>query len=181
VASAFASDKVTVLRQFAHDLLAPLERHLGFFAIESGVASYFPCSFTNHPMLGDGASDAGKSILRPQDLRKRRGVSEIQLRRWESVQNDGSEIWGGALWQISGLLGPERADRLIADTWHAFSLEETKGKAYVSFVNHLLTNSASIDEGKHTDQVRAVFRGAAAFGFSTVQRFSNTQVDSEPL
>jgi hypothetical protein len=158
VASAFASDKVTVLRQFAHELLSPTgTAPWDFFAIESGVASYFPCSFTNHPMLGDGASDAGKSILSPQDLRKRRGVSEIQLRQWESVQNDGSEIWGGALWQIRELLGAERADRLIADTWHAFSFEETKGKAYVSFVNHLLTNSAAIDQGKYTAQIRAVF------------------------
>jgi hypothetical protein len=98
-----------------------------------------------------------KSILPPQDLGKRRGVSEIHLGRWESVQNDGSEIWGGALWQIRGLLGPERADRLIADTGHASSLEETKGKPYVSFVNHPLANSASIDEGKHTAQIRAVF------------------------
>jgi hypothetical protein len=158
VASAFASDKASVLRQFAHELLAPAGTPpWDYFAIESGVASYFPCSFTNHPMVGDEASDAGKSILPPQDLRKHRGVSEIQLSQWESVQNDGSEIWGGALWQVRQLLGPERADRLIADTWRAFSFEETKEKAYVSFVNHLLTNSASIEDGKYTAKIRVVF------------------------
>ena len=158
VASAFAGDKVTVLRQFAHEPLALSGTpSWDYFAIESGVASYFTCSFTNHPMLGDGASDAGKSILPPQDLRKHRGVSEIRLKQWESVENDGSEIWGGALWQVRELLGQEKADALIATTWHALTLEETPGKAYASFVNHLLANSTSIDGGKYTAQIRAVF------------------------
>jgi hypothetical protein len=158
VAGAFASDKVSVLRQFVHELLIPAGTpSWDYFAIESGIASYFPSSFTNHPMVGDEASDAGKLIFPPQDLRKRRRVSEIQLRQWESVQNDGSEIWGGALWQVRQLLGPERTDRLVADTWREFSFEEKAGQAYVSFVNNLLAKSASIDDGNYTPPIRAVF------------------------
>jgi hypothetical protein len=159
VASAFASDRVSVLRQFAHAILAPAETSSwDYFAIESGAASYFPCSFANHPMLGDEASAAGKSIFPPQDLRKNRRFSAIDLGQWESVQNDGSEIWGGALWQVRQLLGQERADRLIADTWRAFSPETEKGKEYVSFVNDLLANVKSIDDGKYMAPIRAVFK-----------------------
>ncbi len=70
VASAFASDKVSVLRQLAHELLAtPGTPSPDYGAIESGLATYFPCSFANHPMVGDEASDAGKAILPPQVVR----------------------------------------------------------------------------------------------------------------
>jgi len=158
VASAFASDDVSVLRQFAHNLLAPKELpSWDYYAIESGLASYFPCSFTDHPMVGDRASEAGKAILPPQDLRKRRKFAEVQLSKWDSVQNDGSEVWGGALWQIRQVLGPEAADRLIANTWQ--TLPHGGEPAYESFANSLLANLRSIEGGRYTEQVREIFRG----------------------
>jgi hypothetical protein len=158
VASAFASDTVSVLRQFAHVVLAPATTAgWDYFAIESGVASYFPCSFTNHPVVGDEASIAGKSVVSPMDLRNRRKVSAIKLAQWESVQNDGSEIWGGVLWQFREMFGPESADRLVADTWRAFPITVKKGKSYVSFANALLAHAALVDDGKHTASIRAVF------------------------
>ena len=159
VASAFASDEVSVLRQFAHDLLTPSEKaSMDYYAIESGLATYFPCSFTDYPMLGDKASPAGKAIFRPQDLTKRRKFAEIQVNDWTSVENDGSEVWGGALWEIRQVLGSERADRLIASTWQAFSPVKEES-AYVSFANRLLANSRSIEGGRYTEQVRAIFQG----------------------
>jgi len=158
VARAFASDQVSVLRQFAHELLAPSGTpSWDYYAIESGLASYFPCSFTDHPMVGDKASDAGKAILPPQDLRKRRKFAEIQLSKWDSVQNDGSEVWGGALWQMRELLGPEQADRLIANTWQSFSSAKA-ANAYISFAKKLLANSQPIDGGRYTEQIRDIFK-----------------------
>jgi hypothetical protein len=158
VASAFASDEVSVLRQLAHEVFGPSGKPpRDYFAIESGLATYFPCSFTNHPMLADRASDAGKAIFPPQDLRKPRKFAEIDIRNWNSVQNDGSEVWGGALWDIRQLLGANAADRLIATTWQAFVPE--RGPAYVSFANNLLANSKSIEGSKYTEQLREIFNG----------------------
>jgi len=160
VASAFASDRVAVLRQFSHALLAPAGKYpADYVAIKSGAASYFPCSFTHHPLLGDEASEEGKAILPPQDLRRRRPLSEIELEDWTSVQNDGSEIWGGVFWEIRQLLGQETGDRLIADTWRGLVPGSNKGEAYASFVNDFLTNAAAIDGGKYTGRIRAVFEG----------------------
>ena len=158
VASAFASDEVSVLRQFAHNnLLAARELpSWDYYAIESGLASYFPCSFTDHPVAGDRASDAGKALLPPVDLRQRRKFSEIRLRDWNSVQNDGSGVWGGALWEIREVLGRGIADQLIAKTWQGFRFG--KGEPYLSFANTLLANSHSIDNGKHTEQLKKIFR-----------------------
>jgi len=157
-ASAFASDRAMLLRQFTHAMLDPAETSpWDYFAIESGAASYFSCSFLNHPVVGDKASAAGKAILPPRDLRKQRPFSAIDLKQWESIQNDGSEIWGGALWQVRQLLGQAKADRLIADTWHAFGSEVEEGEAYASFANALLANAKSIDDGGRAKQMQAIF------------------------
>jgi hypothetical protein len=130
VASAFASDRVSVLRQLAHRYILDPEISLSraYYAIESGLATYFSCSFRKHPKLGDQASAAGKRISPPVDLRNRRQFSEIKLDRWESVQNDGSEIWGGAFWQVRELLGEENADRLLSQTWRDLSPGKQEGE-----------------------------------------------------
>lgn len=104
VASAFASDDVFVLRNFAHAVLLPSVRPSpppDYDAIESGLATYFPCSFADNPMIGGKASAAGKAVFHPQDLRKRRKLAEIRANDLVSVQNDGSEVWGGTLWDIT--------------------------------------------------------------------------------
>lgn len=159
VASAFATDETSVLRQLAY---AVLEQSGGrsrdyFAAIESGLATYFPCSFTDHPMLGDQASADGRAVFPPQDLRTQRKFVEIEVSNWASAQNDGSEIWGGALWQIRELLGAEGADQLIARTWQSFSSTQKEG-SYVSFANAVLGNSQLIENGKYTVQIRQLFR-----------------------
>jgi hypothetical protein len=158
VASAFASDDASVLRQFAHSLLPRSEKpSLEYSAIESGLATYFPCSFTDNPVLGGKAAAEGKAILPPQDLQKHHTLAEIHLSDWASVQNDGSKVWGGVLWEIRQLLGREAADRMIADTWQAFS--PSKGEhTYLSFANKLLANSRTIESGEYTGQIRSVFK-----------------------
>lgn len=157
VASAFANDEVSVLRQFAHAMLvAPGDLSPDYYAIESGFATYFPCSFTGSARMGDKVSAAAKAMLPPQDLTKRRNFSEIHLKDWASVQNDGSEIWGGALWEIRQMLGAEVADRLIANTWQSSSPSKA-GSGYASFANELLADSRSIEGGKYTEQIRGIF------------------------
>jgi hypothetical protein len=122
VASAFARDKASVLRQLAHpSLRTGTIQSPEYSAIESGLATYFPCSFLNHPKVADQASAAGQNVFRPQNLLNSRRFSEIQLEQFVSVQNDGSEIWGAAFWEIRELLLQEDADRLLAKTWRAFS------------------------------------------------------------
>ena len=158
VANAFANDEASILRQFAHNLLVPAiaKQSWDYFAIESGLATYFPCSFTDSPMLGDKASADGKTISPPQDLRKRRNFAEIHLSDWGSVQSDGSEVWGGAFWEIRQLLRAETADRLIATSWQAFT--PGKESAYASFGNALLANSRSIDGGSQTEAIKEVLK-----------------------
>jgi hypothetical protein len=161
VAGAFANDKESVLRQFAHTLF-PLPNDLSwdYYAIESGLAAYFPCSFTNRPTVGEDATEAGKAILSPWDLRRSRRFSDVQLKDWASVQNDGSEVWGGFFWKLREVMGREKADRLLAETWRALPLSG-KGTAYSAFSQELLSKSAQIDDNKHKAQILAAltYRG----------------------
>jgi hypothetical protein len=74
------------------------------------------------------------------------------------VQNDGSEIWGAAFWQIRELLGQEDADRLLAKTWQAFGPRDSPTASfYVSFVESLLENSKGVGDGSQVEAVRAIF------------------------
>jgi hypothetical protein len=159
VASAFARDKVSVLRQLAHQSLHTTSiQSPEYLAIESGLATYFPCSFLNHPKLGDQASAPGQNVFRPQDLLNSRRFSEIQLEQFVSVQNDGSEIWGAAFWQVRDLLGQEDADRLLAKTWQAFGPRDSPTASfYASFVESLVENSKGVGDGSQVEAVRAIF------------------------
>jgi hypothetical protein len=159
VASAFARDKVSVLRQLAHPSLhTKTIQSPEYLAIESGLATYFPCSFLNHPKLADQASAAGQDVFRPQNLLNNRRFSEIQLEQFVSVQNDGSEIWGAAFWEIRELLGPEDADRLLAKTWQDFGPRDSQTASfYISFVASLVENSKDVGDGSQGEAVRAIF------------------------
>ena len=157
VASAFAADQPSVMRQLAHPLI---DLRLGYdsrhyWAIESGLASYFPCSFVSEPVLGGHASEAGRRIFPPQDLRTQRKFGEIDLSDWASVQNDGSEIWGGALWRIREIMGQSQGDRIIALAWRDLLAQKPEdARAYVAFGTVLVNRSSAIDN-KYTSPVRS--------------------------
>lgn len=159
VASESANDKDLVLRQLAHQFLLPGGKiSPQYRAIESGLASYFPCSFTGNPVVGGDATGAGQAIFPPEDLRNSRPFVEIRLDE-ENVENDGSEIWGGAFWQVRQILGPEKADRLLAETWRGFSHEETGSQSvYVAFASELLKRLGSAERDTDTAKIREVFK-----------------------
>jgi hypothetical protein len=159
VASAFVRDKVSVLRQLAHSSLdTGTIQSPEYSAIESGLATYFPCSFLNHPKVADQASAAGQEVFPPQNLLNSRRFSEIQLEQFASVQNDGSEIWGAAFWELRELLGQADADRLLAKTWQHFGPRGSQTASfYASFVDSLVENSKGIRDGSQMEAVRAIF------------------------
>jgi hypothetical protein len=151
VARAFATDQVSVLRQLAHKIIvAPDDPSSAGHAIKSGLATYFPCSFTNHPIMGDKASKAGKLVFPPQDLRNRRRLGEIDLKDWSSVQNDGSVVWGGTFWQLRELLGAEHIDSLLAKAWQGFVGETQRddGGVFSAFASNLLKLTGDDDDTK---------------------------------
>src|SRR5262249_11138650 len=137
VAQAFAGDQPSVLRQLAHQYLFTPQVSSGraaYGAIESGLASYFACSFVGDAVLGGKASASEKLIFPPQDLRILRKIGDIRLSDWVSVQNDGSAVWGGVLWRIRELVGKTGADGPVAIAWRdLLSQQPENARAYDVF------------------------------------------------
>lgn len=158
VASAFASDRQTVLRQYAHNLLIPgATQSNEWYAIESGLATYLSCSFTNSPVLGQDATAAGKALASPQDLRNHRLFKEISLAKWDSVQNDGSEVWGGTFWEIRQVLGQKQADQLITESFRGLTSQQEGANMSKVFANSILSRAKSITDSNAISQVRSIF------------------------
>lgn len=162
VGSEYADDSNIVLRQYAHHLLMSSNNSIpndnSYYAIESGLASYFPCSFSNHPIIGDKSGAASKGLYSPENLVNNRRFSEISLKDWASVQTDGSEVWGGAFWEIHQLLGQEMADKLVYSTWVNLKASTNGGNPYVYFVKMLQETDNSIESGKHIPEIQEIFR-----------------------
>jgi hypothetical protein len=163
VASFYADDTNTVLRQYAHHLLLNLKTGItftensGYYAIESGLASYFPASFNDYPLLGDQSFAASKGLFKPQNLNNQRALSEIRLEEWASVQNDGSEIWGGILWQIRGLMDEGIADKLIFKAWDTLTICSDSKDAYADFAQSLLEADQLLEGEKHQEEIKDIF------------------------
>jgi Tfp pilus assembly protein PilE len=156
-----ADDPNTVLRQYAHHALGGTDAHTrsltAYDAIESGLASYYACSFTGHGVLGDQAISHAFYF----DLNNNRRIDEIRLGldNWDSVQNDGSEVWGGVFWQMKQLLGKQNTDALLFKTWSSIEFKnygDDAQKAYHDFLTSLFSNEESMGLGNRASQIRAL-------------------------
>ena len=151
--SKYISDLPVVYREYMHHVLYSLEPRIEYgsthYAIESGLAWYFPCSFVDNP----NPSPASK----PWDLEKQRSFNEMDPDR-DSAFFAGTEIWGSAFWELRKVLGKGPADKLLFDAWFKLRPEEVKTDRGVNFVRKLL----DLDK-THETEIRAVFaqRGLA--------------------
>jgi hypothetical protein len=153
--SKHADDPVILYREYAHRVLYSLgtpsdpDSTFGFYyAIESGLAWYLPCSFVNSPKPTTAVA---------WDLTKKRSFGELRP-EIGSAMNNGTEIWGSAFWEMRVALGQDVVDKSLFDAWFKLRPEEARSDQGVSFVRKLM----DIDR-THQAQIRAIFtrRGLA--------------------
>jgi hypothetical protein len=159
----YASDPDLLYREYMHhvlysgDLPEDAKGTLWpYYAIESGLATYFACSFNNNPRSAEKTASLAGGDFKIWDLSTERKFSEIQP-NVGSAMTDGTEIWGGAFWEIRQLLGQTAADRLLFKTWFAVRPGDVRKDRGASFVKKLLELNQTEERGKHADQIRAVF------------------------
>jgi hypothetical protein len=144
--SKYISEEAIVYREYMHLVLypngIPKEDPL-HYAIESGLAWYFPCSFIGDPKPA--------RTVTSWDLTKKRRFAEMRS-EFGSALVDGTEIWGSAFWELRQILGQSAADKLLFDAWFAFGADEVRNDGGASFVRKLF----SLDK-PHEAQIRAVF------------------------
>lgn len=165
VGKAFAGDVDVIFREYTHHALMSVVNgnfsHPVLSAIESSLADYFPCSFNNDAIVGEESAPelrrlSGGRFDKPyvRNLENSRNFGEITMR---SSPQDAGEVWGGAFWEMRGLLKRERADKLLFSTWVALQPSDTLNNPASSFVGKLLEISRALEGGVHTERIRGVF------------------------
>ena len=79
---------------------------------------------------------------------------------WSDMSSNmkvGGEIWGGALWELRGLLGRERADRLVLATWKQLRPDVVTTGKISAYVDAFVTNGRSIVADVDSDVLRRPF------------------------
>jgi len=122
------------------------------FAVESGLAVYFPCSFTGSPVFA--ADHEELKVKLSNNARFRGHVSNIV-----SADNLGNKVWGGAFWEIrESFSEPGSADRLLAASWVAWKPTDPKSDLFVDFANQLIETDRLQSGGQHIDHIKTILR-----------------------
>jgi hypothetical protein len=129
--SRLANDVDPLLREYTHHILlqmggVPFDRMDR--AIESGMADYFVCSYSNRTEIGlksaevlheEGALPPDRGYLRT--IRSDQTYADLARMDESRMNYEGAQIWSSLLWQIRGALGQQKADRIAFETWRRMS------------------------------------------------------------
>ncbi|OGO28061.1 MAG: hypothetical protein A2Z16_04185 [Chloroflexi bacterium RBG_16_54_18] len=163
----FAHDPDVLYREFSHHVLfhpyqGVAQREEDIRGIESGLADYFPCSYTDDPRLGEqvapilqklyGEGSFNKPYIRNLDNAMK--FSDLPPKAPEQLTG---EVWGGAFWEMRRLLGQEKADRLLFSTWRDFMESDTVKKTDQAFVGLLLQAIQVQDNEAISKQIKRIF------------------------
>lgn len=165
IGESLLKDVDVALREYAHHVLGslPAWEKLGsqYLAIESGLADYFPCSFTNDALMGE---EAGQVLIGRPYIRNLDNDRKFTDDTPDNTPLDGTapqvvgEIWGGAFWEIRKLLQQEVADRLIFSAWKIQPLADISRDDPKLFVKNLMDEARQSADGDAEDTVRSVFQ-----------------------
>jgi hypothetical protein len=160
-----ARDTDAIFREYSHHVLIPgasmQDLAPEYFAIESALADYFPCSFNDDPLFGEKSvhlfrkypNFKGKAAIR--NLNNDRHFKEAAA---DPEHHNVGEIWGGAFWELRGRLGKNAADRLLYTTWTGIDPSVRSANVNVDFVKKLMETAPTIGMAEQANDIRVVFR-----------------------
>ncbi|HKB05211.1 MAG TPA: hypothetical protein VKD90_23505 [Gemmataceae bacterium] len=162
----FAKDPSALFREYSHHALERASLGKGFFEfekVESGLADYFSCSYRDDPTIGKTTV-----ALYRKASKEERGNGKDYIRTLSNTNrfddaaatrntHDAGETLGGALWEIRGKIGQDKADRLVLAAWIALTKTAAKRDELKEFARRLLEAAKTIDDGAHVETIRKVF------------------------
>jgi hypothetical protein len=129
-----------LLHEYSHwvlDSLVRAPRHAwteDLKGVESGLAYYLPCSFTNSPRIS--GLDVSSTQTGPP---------------WLNVEHQTGLRWAGALWQIREALGQKTLDKPVLDAWRACAHSSEDGPGFAARLSALLYGVAGPEGGQTAD------------------------------
>ena len=155
-----AGDSDVALREYTHHVLIstfrPPALRPQLMAIESGLADYFPCSFSDDPEVAEIAAAALGIHNGPvRSLVNDRSFAELS---GNIIAQDGGEIWGAALWAVREQLGKEVLDPLIARAWLTPGWETRGIATETAFIGAIVRSARDTGQDTAAEAVRKIFR-----------------------
>lgn len=124
--------------------------------IESALADYFPCSFSDRPSFGEivaAVMNLGPYLRNLNNSRKFDETPELG-----GEVHERGEIWGGAFWELRSLLGRDLADRLLARAWQSMAWPIAERDTARKFIDAVLLNAREIASDRQVAAISATFR-----------------------
>jgi len=160
IGESLASDPHVVYRTYAHYALGTFLKMVpASAAVESGLADYFTCSFSNTPHFGEEAAKelrrfgVDKPYVRTLDNRRR--FTELGPR---PESHDAGEVWGAAFWEMRAALGREVVDKLLFDAWASFRGTQPGASFGTTFAAKVVELAGGRGGGTSAGQIRAMFQ-----------------------
>jgi uncharacterized protein YoxC len=150
------------LGTFGKDFLGTSQIYNG---IQSGLADYFPASFSNDPQMGEASVPFFRSLNKEafnkpyiRTLSNNRKFTDVSLETDEI--HDAGEIWGAAFWDIreNNSVGKEMTDKLLFSTWASLQPSDLRGNQAMNFINKLIETDKALAGGQHADAIRSAFQ-----------------------
>jgi hypothetical protein len=155
VASKYAVDTDLILHEYMRHVLsrgdegAPSAsedaRWWEYYAIQSGLAVYYPCSFDERPVFG-----RTKEISTNLDNETKFAGAPLDQ---QSANTDGATVWGGAFWESRRLLGQAESDKLLASAWISWHPSDPSN-VRSDFVKRMVELQES---GEHSQEIKGIF------------------------
>lgn len=139
----YAGDLKLLYREYSHRALLP-DSHTDpiYAAVESGLAAYFPCSFTNDHRISAFSLENGNFI-------KYASASNANM--------EGLTSWAGAFWEIRKAIGPQLADTLLFSAWQNFSPKDASNRDLAAFPKVILDTERLARGPIHLEIIREIF------------------------
>jgi hypothetical protein len=143
-----------ILREYMHHVL--LGQSLGgenaLSLLESGLASYFPCSFKGDPRFAPSISGGD------WNLKNTRKITELDLQDTAVRFSKAIPVWGGVFWELRENLGRDTADGLLLKTWFALASQKKLTDLQIPsrFASVLLETAGKHEAGQHSARIRSI-------------------------
>jgi hypothetical protein len=166
-----AMDKDAFFRECSHHAL--LRTHFETLgkdqrAIESGLADYFPCSFSGDPRF---AARSAPVFSKNPDIVSKGAIRLLDNDRCYDGKakswghHDVGEIWGGAFWEMRRKVGASIADRVLFESWNACLDRGPGARDFKQRFIVALIDGVGLESARGAGDVAALFtaRGFGAF------------------
>ena len=163
----FAHDPDVLYREFSHHVLfhpyqGSVQSEGDIRGIESGLADYYPCSYTDDPRLGEQVAPVlqklyGEDSFNKPYIRNLDNAIKFSDLPPKSPEQLTGEVWGGAFWEMRRLLGQEKSDRLLFTIWRDFMESALVKKTGQAFVRLLLEVIQAQDSEANSKAIKDIF------------------------